>query len=124
MREILFRGQREEDKAWVFGMPCATEKSGIYAIQTLEGGIFDIIPETLGQYIGLTDRNNKNIFEGDIVKVYDIFGKVDGVGIVRWSDLFLAWHTSSCKSMYSDELMKYEVVGTIYDGPGLLEEDE
>lgn len=46
MREILFRGERVDHSDWVVGMPCATEKSGIYAIQTLQGGIFDIIPET------------------------------------------------------------------------------
>lgn len=122
MREILFRGQREDDKAWVFGMPCATEESGIYAIQTLEGGIFDIIPETLGQYLVLTDRKGKKIFEGDIVKAYNIFGTKDGIGVVHWCDLFMAWHITGDKNMYSGGLMSYEIIGNIHDNPELLEE--
>lgn len=64
MREILFKGKREDNGEWICGMPCATEQSGIYAIQTLEGEIFDIIPETVGQFTGLPDINNRKIFEG------------------------------------------------------------
>ena len=76
MREYLFHGKRVDNGEWVEGMPCATEQSGIYAIQTLQGGIFDIIPETVGQYTNMTefvvtDKSfNKPLFEGDIVEVW------------------------------------------------------
>jgi uncharacterized phage protein (TIGR01671 family) len=115
MREILFKGKREDNREWICGMPCATEESGIYAIQTLEGGIFDIIPETVGQFTGLPDINNRKIFEGDIVKSYNAAGKMDGIGVVHWSDLFVSWHIAENRSMYSGHIAFYEVIGNIHD---------
>lgn len=121
MREILFKGKREDNGEWICGMPCATEQSGIYAIQTLDGAIFDIIPETVGQYAGLPDINNRKIFEGDIVKSYNALGKMDGIGVVHWSDLFVSWHIAKNQSMYSGHIAFYEVIGNIHDNPELLE---
>lgn len=83
MRENLFKGIREDNGNWVYGMPCATEQ-GIYGIQTLQGGIFDVFPETVCQYTGVNDINANKIFEHDIVRKY-----VDGkelIGVVEFSD--------------------------------------
>ena len=77
MREYLFRGKRVDNGKWVEGMPCSDLKGGVDAIQSnLGGGIFDIYPESFGQYTGMnefvvTDRSyNKLLFEGDIVEVW------------------------------------------------------
>ena len=74
MREILFKAKREDNGEWVEGMPCATRQSGIYSIQTLDGGIFDIVPDTLCQYTGLTDKNGVKVWENDIIE--DPFGQI------------------------------------------------
>ena len=77
MREYLFRGKRVDNGEWVEGMPCSDLKGGVDAIQSnLGGGIFDIYPESCGQYTDMkefvvSDRAfNKPLFEGDIVEVW------------------------------------------------------
>lgn len=124
MREILFRGKRIDNCEWIYGMPCATEQSGIYAIQTLYGGIFDIIPDTVGQYTDLTDKDGKKIFEGDIVcldedvkmtfNVYD--GEVKyGRGGFYIGDFGLLNSLNAIASY--DWVLRGEVIGNIHDNP-------
>ena len=91
--------------------------------------LHEVIPETLGEYTGLNDKNGKKIFEGDIIKVHvetltkmwDIIGVVKyynaSYGIAYENDQhFLAFNKASTN------VRQYEVIGNIYDHPELLEE--
>lgn len=84
MREYLFHGKRVDNGEWVEGMPCSDLKGGVDAIQSnIGGGIFDIYPESFGQYTGfdewvlMDETRNDKLYENDIVEVWgnrEIYG--------------------------------------------------
>lgn len=126
MREILFRGKvADEPDEWVYGYLLPDAR----IIQTVEFtenkccgvGTFQIRPETVGQYTGLTDKNGKKIFEGDIVKTTlgitrIVFDKCRGFG--GYSDQ--KRKTGSLIYLQGIDLAFGEIIGNIHDNPELL----
>lgn len=158
MREILFRGKQLKGK-WVFGDlyteiynpendPHGCDRRVEASISTHDKArpwhnvITDVNPDTVGQYIGLTDKNGKKIFEGDIVHCYghDSIGTFDWKAVVEFGnpnctyswgwqlkpitepngnpDILLWVEMSDYMDIYC------EVIGNIHDNPELLEVSE
>ena len=155
-REILFRGKAAEKQVsnsvksideifpdgWVYGFYCpemcdhpfGKVKPDPHIIATgapdkiLTGMWFEVKENTVGQYAGLTDKNGKKIFEGDIVVINtsNNCGNINGfTGIVVFHDCGFELQNIKKKDCY--ECMWYdnvelEIVGNIHDNPELISE--
>ena len=127
-REILFRGKRIDNGEWVEGGYMNYSESlgkfsgaAIVNRSGLSNEFLSVAPDTVGQYTGLTDKNGVKIFEGDIVKAFD-------VDIDEWVNVECFYWEEFCqfafKNTYTDlNFMtneEVEVIGNIYDNHELL----
>lgn len=134
-REILFRGKRREVGAFASEKICEWIYGG-YVKDAINTYIYDITrssrmvcvdPETVCQCTGTPDKNNKNVYEGDIVR-RELFGGEFIIGQVVWFDIgFCGFYLKSKNSYYpigKDEHTGKskcdEVIGNIFDNPELL----
>ena len=146
MREILFRGKRIDNGEWIegslindgggrcfiaihpslaFGPTSKDEING----ETLWGfyPFFEVVPSTMGQYTGLTDKNGKKIFEGDIIQE-----KLEDAPELLYTVMFKEGSfLAKCISIDNDDVYlddflcfgEFEgiVIGNIHDIPELME---
>jgi uncharacterized phage protein (TIGR01671 family) len=117
MRDYLFRGKRIENGEWVYGF---------YAMQSFGNGYspaiiqfcgystmpVKIIPETIGQWTGLVDKNGVKIFEGDILNTND------AITLVVWHITYFSG-IQFVKGKYNQT--QTEVIGNCIDNPEILE---
>lgn len=147
MREILFRGKRADNGEWVYGRLLADDvivpkgqEFEMADIYIFAGGLkgFAVIPETVGQYTGLTDKNGRKIFEGDIVKILytdwisqpledtrsleEYLDSLTEKGVVDFAP-YVGWYLKNGKydlSIISGTHGYIEVIGNIHDNSELL----
>lgn len=129
MREILFRGKRKDNEEWVYGSLLIQSGEWInkdelapteYRILGIRGENHLVIPETVGQYTGLSDKNGRNIFDGDVVRVYDPLDDPEDC-VVSWSKEGARWNIGGCDAYLCTPSKNCEIIGTIFDNPELLE---
>ena len=120
-REILFRGKRADTKEWIYGD--VQQNVDAVKIREQEPNIqhvarsFVVIPETVGQYTGMKDKNGRRIFEGDIILPH---GYKPEACPVFYEDFCFQIDSNICVLCVADE-EDIEVIGNIYDKPDLLE---
>ena len=128
MREILFRGKQADSGKWVYGLISGLndDEYGIPMTMNDTDGLCDIIvnPITIGMYTGLTDKNGKKIFEGDILEG-DLEDNLDPGAKWRIEVVWgkFGWMCKERQILPMDELdiCEGEVIGNVYDGVNLLE---
>lgn len=131
MREILFRGKRVDNGEWILGgyAKCNNRHYILPDIDLIRGEwVFkniEVVPETVGQFTGLTDKNGKKIFEGDIcgcfcnTQIFEVKYCKERCGYffddcVRSGDCEPA---PECLGNLRDTI---EVIGNIHDKPELF----
>ena len=145
MREIIYRGQRIDNKEWVYGYYAFNPKKGTHYILTWVGhsvmcyeqGCFtadhnEVIPETVGEYSGLKDCNGiTKLFEGDIVKA-DLDWPPGGKGcrdgvigeVIFYRGMFCFTTIPFIENISHRELhdcYNHKVIGNLWENPELLE---
>ena len=130
-REISFRGKSKRTGEWFFGNLFDKDTKGRTHIGTTVRRCFDIDPETVGQFTGMTDKNGTKIFEGDILKFNTFRTKNTGgrKDIVRFEDcgfypmndlFYIDGECGDSIELDKDGNYMFEIIGNIYDNKELL----
>ena len=139
MREILFRGKSADGGKWYEGFFCGRNSDGPFGPMIDEPNIIKydtgfwvkVDPETVGQYTGLKDKNGKQIFEGDVLKVWCeenpeeyYFTKVWAQGTTLCVDVMGEDYdytaVAFADDIWNDASQMVEIIGNIHDNPELL----
>ena len=137
MREILFRGKRVDNGEWIEGFYAESgDRTFILIDNDFAVGYVkmkEVVPETVGQYTGLTDKNGMKVFEGDILIDDDNWFK--GLVVFRHIDISPDFDDSCEGSGFYAVVQRIpyrgltyicssKIIGDIHDNPELWEEEE
>jgi len=136
MREILFRGKRTDNGEWVYGLLCRVGDTYANIRRMDTAVLYSVLTNTIGQFTGLTDKNGKKIFEGDILKIIHKYQSPFDDDTKEYTDittdvvffddegLCFSYGNSPFLCVVDNVTAEYEVIGNIHDNPEMLEVTE
>ena len=128
----LYRGKRKDNGEWAYGgldtdWGLEPEQRDRYWIIQAYLGETLVIPETVGQCTGLRDKNGKLIFEGDLLRFTNTDNE-QSIYKVFYDDVYAGWRIQEIGCLWLDEMNGwessreyFELIGSAYDNPELLE---
>lgn len=131
MREILFRGKDIKGN-WHIGLLAHMGNAWYISNKAGVATAYEVIPSTVGQYTGLTDKNGTRIFEGDIISIpfeEDRFPYEENIVYYEKAEVYFDTEHYGWYVRYFDDdslsLCEYDdcditVIGNIHDNPELL----
>lgn len=142
MRDILFKAKRLGNGEWVEGFLFVRKNTlnetiecfvlvdayeqitdgQRYVRSNLNQECFRVIPDTICQYTGLTDKNGNKIWENDIFKHYNKRDVLDykyyEIGVVKWDKTkcrYINYRAETKETFNLNMMCDYEVIGNIFD---------
>ena len=119
-RTILFRGKRVDNGEWVYGGYDPMDGyHTIFEHSDITHSQIEVIPETVGQYTGLKDKNGVKIFEGDVIRA-----KGKRVFFIEYCCAITSYAARSTDGgptapcVNRGTMQVYEVIGNIHDKGG------
>lgn len=116
MRELKFRAYDPEEKRLIYEFVSADNVDLLNPTETL-GSYSSVDENSVMQFTGLLDKNGKEIYEGDIVRMKD----TSGSGRMReWPPREIKWEDAGFNITQWDTEEECEVIGNIYENKELL----
>lgn len=132
MREILFRGKTLEGGHWIDGDLRHWPSGSVGICDRATNRTIKVDPDTVGQYIGMDDKNGKPIFEGDFIlwrggyfddELYLVGYCVAAFGYAKVKNGVVSeYWTAFDDREFGIDPQYYEVAGNIFDNQGLAKE--
>lgn len=129
-REILFKAKRKDNSEWVEGLPGYDMSGNIAEIETHKSfgdcRIYEIDPDTICQYTGLTDKNGEKIWENDILKANLDESYPEDITYIKilWNECRFCInenYSTDIETLEKWDAEHFQVCGNVFDNAELLE---